>query len=111
MDVDTWVDLFTSDAVIMPANDETVVGRSAIEAWERQFANFKVDGKVSIEDLFISGDIAVLRTRTTGSFTKDGKTYPINGKELAILHRRDGQWKYFRICGNRNKGERFEGHP
>ena len=108
--VQAWVDCFSDDAVIMAANAPSIVGKRAIEKWERGFESFRPRVQVNIDELVIRGDWAYVRSSITGEFRGQGERFPIDGKELAILRRVDGQWKFHRICGNKNAGSRFEEH-
>ena len=106
--VNAWVDCFTDDAIIMPANALAVVGKEAIEEWERGFDGFRPQVEMSIDEVVMHGDWAYIRSRSSGVFIKDGERFPIEGKELAILRRVQGRWKYHRLCGNKETGLRFE---
>ena len=107
-DVTGWVDCFTFDAIIMPANAPAVVGKEAIEAWERGFEGYRPSTDMNIDEVVVRGDWAYTRSNSSGVFVKDGERFPIAGKEIAILRRVDGHWKFHRICGNKNSGSRFE---
>lgn len=107
-DLDAWLGCFTDNAILMPANAPTVVGKEAIEEWERGFERFRPQVEMTIDELVVHGDWAYLRSRSSGVFNKDGERFSIEGKELAILRRVQGHWKYRRLCGNKNAGSRFE---
>lgn len=107
-DVNAWVDCFTDDAIIMPANAPAVVGKEAIEEWERGFEGFRPQVEMTIDEVVVHGDWSYMRSRSSGVFIKGGERFPIEGKELAILRRVQGQWKYHRLCGNKDTGRRFE---
>lgn len=107
-DVNAWVDCFTDDAIIMPANAPAVVGKKAIEEWERGFKGFRPQVEMNIDEVVVRGDWAYVRSRSSGVFIKDGERLPIEGKELAVLRCVRGQWKYHRLCGNKDTGPRFE---
>ncbi len=107
-DVEVWVSCFSEDAVIMPANAPAVVGKQAINKWERGFEGFRPQVEVIIDEVIVHGDWAFLRSTISGEFIKDGERFAIAGKELAILRLVRGRWKYHRVCGNKSTGPRFE---
>ena len=105
-DVAAWVDLFTDDAVIMPANRSTIRGKSAIREWEQKFADtFSAEGQILPVETVVAGDWAFVRTSSIGTLVpkRGGAAIRIDGKELAVLQRqRDGSWKIARLIGNSN---------
>ena len=107
-DVNSWVACFTDDAIIMPANASVVVGKKAIEVWERGFEGFRPQVKINIDEVIVAGEWAYVRSRFSGVFINDGRRFPIEGKELAILRRVRGDWHFHRLCGNKDSGPRFE---
>ena len=104
--VDAWLACFADDAVIMPANARAIVGKEAIEEWERGFEGFRPQVEMTIDEVVVRGDWAYMRSRISGVFIKGGESFPINGKELAVFRRVQGRWKYHRICGNKDTGPR-----
>ncbi len=107
-DIRRWVACFSNDAIIMPANASVVVGKEAIKAWERGFEGFRPQVKINIDEVIVAGAWAYVRSRFSGVFIKDSQRFPIEGKELAILRRVQGDWYFHRLCGNKDSGPRFE---
>lgn len=107
-DVTAWVDCFTDDAILMPANTSAVIGKESIEEWERGFKGYRPRTELNIDELILRGDWAYMRSSISDVFVKDDERFPIAGKEIAILRRVEGHWKFHRLCGKKNGGSRFE---
>lgn len=89
-----WIDYFTEDAILMPANTSAVIGKEAIEEWERGFKGYRPRTELNIDELIVRGDWAYMRSNISGIFVNDDERFPIAGKELAILRRVEGHWKF-----------------
>jgi uncharacterized protein (TIGR02246 family) len=73
-DAQRWAAIFTSDAVMMPANRATIAGREALQRYARElFAKFTSRPEIKPVEIEVSGDWAFGRTAVTGTMTpKDG---------------------------------------
>lgn len=99
--------LFTEDAVRMPDNAATTIGRQSLEAAYRQeFSGVwrsKFDILLTTDEVVVAGDYAFARGRDTLTEEKDGKTIETAGKWMATYRRQpDGAWKYFWSTYNNN---------
>ena len=105
-DAHAFTKLFTPDAVIMPTNRANIVGARNIKQWESAFAEeYDIETDLTIEEIETLGDWAYVRLRVSGSLTPrlGGDPVPVNGKELAVLHRgKNGNWRIARLMGNSN---------
>lgn len=105
-DVEGWVELFTEDAIVMPANRPIIRGREAIRKWEQAFVQaFTVHAQAIPEEIVITGDWAFCRSRIRGSLRSrsDHRELKIDGKEIAILRRRPEGWRIGHLIGNSNR--------
>ncbi len=111
-DLAGWVSLFSRDAIILPANSRLIRGRTSIREWQEQFTKgFKAETTLTIDELIVSGDWAICRSRISGQFVprNGGEPRPVNGREVAVLKRqRTGSWKIARLIGNSSRGPRLE---
>jgi uncharacterized protein (TIGR02246 family) len=103
-DVDSWMSLFASDAVVLPANSPAWRGTDGIRAGAQgMLSAITISGAVfRIEDVKVSGDIAV----ETGAYEmtstpKKGKAMNDKGKYITVWQRQaDGSWKVIRDIFN-----------
>jgi uncharacterized protein (TIGR02246 family) len=106
-DAQRWAAIFTSDAVMMPANRPTISGREALLRYARElFTKFTSRPEIKPVEIEVSGDWAFGRTAVTGTMTpKDGGApLELDWKEIAIYRRQaDGSWKVARLIGNSNR--------
>jgi uncharacterized protein (TIGR02246 family) len=91
--------IYTADAVTMGPNQPAVVGRDAIRASCRKyFDQFSEENRSRVEDVRISGDLAVARgTQETDTSAKAGG-YSVHDKAkwvTAFQRQPDGSWKVF----------------
>ena len=117
---DEWVVLFNAgdfeklmtfyyaeNAVGMDANQPIIVGREAILAdykKTREMYDSHVDSSI-VEDVRVSGDIAIVRGNDTGTITLKGGGEPTKSdyKWVDIFERQpDGTWKCIIGIGNSN---------
>ena len=106
-------DLFTEDAVIMPAGEPTASGRAQVLAsFGAFFRNYTSQARIEPIETHIAGDWAWARTRVSGTLTPRAGGAPIelSAREIAILRRQsDGSWKVARLIGNSAPPERAGG--
>ena len=58
--------------------------------------------RFEVQEVELSGDLGFIRTRSQGTITPKGQT-PEGGegnREIFVLKKRDGEWKYFRYIFN-----------
>lgn len=95
---------FTPEGVEMPPGEPTLEGVEAIRAREIEFLTANDDEITStIENVQVSGDIAVVRTTYTETWTpRDGNEQrSIEGKSILVLDRQvDGTWKISSVIWN-----------
>jgi uncharacterized protein (TIGR02246 family) len=106
-DAAALVDLFTEDAILMPANEPALVGKEAIQSWfQTIFDQFTFKWTASTEEVEVAGDWAFERSTSTFTVTPKAGGEPIfedNTKDLNILKRQpDGAWKTYRSISNSN---------
>jgi ketosteroid isomerase-like protein len=103
-DTDTYATLLTTDAVLMPPNGPTVVGRTAILEWSRKNAKtFSFEDYQSTDaELVIVGDWAFRRAafRMTLLPTGGGPKVRDSGKFIIIYQRQKDGWKVARDIWN-----------
>lgn len=90
-DVDTLVELYTTDARLMPPNDATMSGHDAVRSMFGGMIDAGLSGELTSVDVIVSGDIGynvgVFELRT-GDKTVD------TGKFMETWRRdKDGQWR------------------
>lgn len=106
-------DLFTEDAVIMPAGAPTVSGRAEVVAsFGAFFRAYTSQARIEPIETHIAGDWAWARTRVSGTLTPKagGPAIELRSREIAILRREsDGSWKVARLIGNSAPPERAGG--
>ena len=93
--------LYDENAVLMPKQEEPVIGKAAIGDYYRKlFANphyvpFTV--KFESNSFHVVGDIAIDTADFDGELTRDGKPIHFHGKFLLVWKQQaDGSWKIFR---------------
>jgi uncharacterized protein (TIGR02246 family) len=93
-DVQGIVDTFADDAVLMDLDRPTTVGRERLRAdYERGLGLGQVHREFHVDQILRSGDIATVRTHSTGSLTMQGREMRSEARELFVLKRVDEEWK------------------
>ena len=104
-DIDRLLELVTEDAVFMPPNAPSIVGRPALaQAYRVVFAMFQVEQTFAPEAIQVGGGWAFVRGRDTLAMTPlaGGPSIEMNGRGISIMHRtEDGSWKFARGITNR----------
>lgn len=96
-DADALASLYTADAVAMAPNQTSEAGRDAMRASSRKyFEQFSDENRSAVEDVRISGDLAVARgtqeTRTT--VKAGGASFQDKSKWISAYQRQpNGSWK------------------
>ena len=104
-DLDSWVSLYTDDAVRMPPNSPALVGKDAIRSvMQSSFEKFTFDIKETAEEVIVAGDWAFARGTYTYTITPKAGSEPIgddSGKWMAFHKcQPDGSWKIYRNIWN-----------
>jgi uncharacterized protein (TIGR02246 family) len=104
-DADKVAALYTDDAVVLPKDEATVKGRSAIAASDKAFFDQFTPKQVvlSSEEIKIMGDWAFDRGtyKLTIAPKAGGQSATAEGRYLVLLQRQtDGSWKAARYAGN-----------
>ena len=103
-DLEGLVALYTEDAVEMGQNRPVIHGKDAIRDLEKRFLDANdAEVRSTVEDIQVSGDLAVVRARFTVSSTRKngGNTTTIVAKSLRVCHRQaDGSWKIGTLIWN-----------
>ncbi len=104
-DLDSWVSLYTDDAVRMPPNSPALVGKDAIRSvMQSSFEKYTFDIKETAEEVIVAGDWAFARGTYTYTITPKAGGEPIgddSGKWMAFHKRQpDGSWKIYRNIFN-----------
>ena len=98
-DLDSWVSLYTDDAVRMPPNNPALVGKDAIRSvMQSSFEKYTFDIKETAEEVIVAGDWAFARGTYTYTVTSKAGGEPIrdSGKWMAFHKRQpDGSWKIY----------------
>jgi len=104
-DLDSWVSLFTDDAVRMPPNSPALVGKDAIRSvMQSSFEKYTFDIKETAEEVIVCGDWAFVRGTYTYTITPKagGEPGPRHIGKWVAFHKRqlDGSWKIYRNIWN-----------
>jgi len=85
-------DMYTEDAILLPAGGLRTEGREAIEAfWAKKFGSGVADVQLTTEDLVPLGDDLVYEIGRYTTAQKDA--VPVSGQYLVLWKRVDGRWK------------------
>ena len=94
---DLWLQTATNDVVLMLNGDSAMKGKAQVGEYVRKFfATTTSDLQPRIVDVQISGDVGIVRTEDSGTFTPKagGAPIPLSMKELIVFRREgDGSWK------------------
>jgi uncharacterized protein (TIGR02246 family) len=100
-DADAITDLYDKDAVLMPKQEEPVIGKEAIGEYYRKlvadphFAPFTLT--LQSNSFYVVDDIAIETADFDGVVTRNDKQIPFHGKNLIVWKKqKDGSWKIFR---------------
>lgn len=88
--------VFGDDPVSLPPNAPVAEGQEAVQAyWSAFLAEGSVDSKNTAVDVWVSGDVGVMRGTFTSTIAPaEGEPMQEEGKWVAIVQRQaDGSWK------------------
>lgn len=99
---------YTDDAILMPPNHSPLEGKQAIEKHLDELGSLLQGSnfQLSILEVDVQGDTAIVRGTYSNSFTVPGMDVPTedHGKTMNVWKRQtDGNWKLHRDIWNSNK--------
>jgi uncharacterized protein (TIGR02246 family) len=100
-DVSAMTNLYDEKAVLMPKEEESVLGKAAIgEYYKKLFADphfVPFTLTLNWNSFHVVGDIAIATALFEGDVTRNGKQIHFRGKNLLVWKKQaDGSWKIFR---------------
>lgn len=98
--------LFTDTGVLLAQGAPTATGREQVNGtFQYVFDNFDYTLKVSIGEVIVQGNYAIVSSTSTGSFVikATGETVPADYRETFILEKENGVWKIERYMYNQPK--------
>jgi uncharacterized protein (TIGR02246 family) len=100
-DAAALTDLYDENAVLMPKQEEPVIGKAAIGEYYKklvadpQFVPFALT--LNWNSFHLAGDIAIATSMFEGDVTRNGKQIHFRGKNMLVWKKHaDGSWKIFR---------------
>ncbi len=102
-DVDLVRSVYADDAVFIGQPFPTATGQEEIVTlYADVFSKLDFNVKFDIQDIELSGDLGILRTRSHGTIVPKGQE-PEGGegnREVFVLKKIDGEWKFYRYIFN-----------
>jgi ketosteroid isomerase-like protein len=100
-DAAALTDLFDENAVLLPKQEEPVIGKVAIGSYYKKlvanpnFVPFNLE--LNLNSFHVVNDIAIATAIFDGAVTRNGRQLVFRGKELLVWKKQtDGSWKIFR---------------
>ncbi len=110
-DLDSWISLYTDDAVRMPPNMRALVGKDAIRNFYQPFVEqYVIDINETCEEVIVCGDLGFVRGTYNYTITpKVGGEPSLDSGKWVAFHKRqsDGSWKCY--CNIFNSNLPFSG--
>ena len=100
-----WSDLFAEEATLMPPNQPSVQGRTAIKGWAESRGATYSDMTLSPLEIDGEGGVAVSRGSYSSTFQSEGASAEVtnNGKWIFVWKKQsDGSWKLWWATWNSN---------
>jgi ketosteroid isomerase-like protein len=103
-DTESIMKLYDEDAVFLPADAPTIVGKAKIR--ESYIAGFKImnfpEGESTLEEATIHGDLAIVRlaTKSTTVILENKQKILTDARELFVLKKVGGSFKISRYMFN-----------
>ena len=105
-DLDRRMATMAYDAIIMPPDRPTIVGKKEIRRLSQDYqAKFQEKCILAYDEVETAGDWGFVRSTVTATRTakSDGGVEKVSLKNLWIVKRQaDGEWKFWRIIFNSN---------
>jgi uncharacterized protein (TIGR02246 family) len=100
-DAEAMTNLYDDNAVLMPGQEEPVIGKAAIgQYYKKLFADphfVPFTETFESNSFHVVGDIAIDTMDFDGELTRNGKQIRFHGKILLVWKKeREGSWKIFR---------------
>ncbi|PBQ33937.1 DUF4440 domain-containing protein [Sphingobacteriaceae bacterium] len=98
--------LFTKDGVLLAQGAPTASGSDQVNGtFKYVFDNFKYSLQVTIGDINVIGNYAIVSSTSKGSFviTAKGETVPAEYRETFVMQKENGTWKIARYMYNQPK--------
>ena len=105
-DAEKVVKLFTSDGILLANAAPTAEGAAAVQAtYQYVFDNFTYNLVFSILEIEVSGNTAVARSTSKGTFIikASGQSLPDENRELFVFEKTDGQWRIAKYMYNKSE--------
>ncbi|MBW3671638.1 MAG: SgcJ/EcaC family oxidoreductase [Acidobacteria bacterium] len=104
-DLDTLVDLYTQDALLMPPGSESLRGRTGVRQFAQGFSTYSPrDVALTVEEVEVCGDTAYEVGSYSMSLQPPGQNrFTDRGKYIVVWKRgADGMWRIHRDIFNSN---------
>jgi uncharacterized protein (TIGR02246 family) len=101
---DELVPLFTQDGVIMAPDAPTMEGAEQLTAFfNHAFTAVKIDPKIHIDEVVVSGDYAFARCHSDVDVTllETNASHPEANRELFVFRKEGGEWLIARYMFNK----------
>ncbi len=98
--------LFTENGVLLPSGAPTATGTAQINGtFNYVFDNFKFSLEVSVGEIIVQGNYAIVSSTSKGSFVIKAKNETLTGeyRETFVLQKVNGTWKIARYMYNQPK--------
>ncbi|TBD47073.1 YybH family protein [Rhizobium ruizarguesonis] len=103
---DELVSLFTEDGVIMAPDAPTMEGTEQLRAFfNHAFTTIKIDPKIYIDEVVVSGDYAFARCHSEVHVTllEPKASHSEANRELFVFRKDGGEWKIARYMFNKQQ--------
>lgn len=102
-DTDSCIATMAPDVVIMPPNQRTISGVQQLRPVSREYrAKFEAKYELVYDEIEVLGDLAIVRSTVTGTrrLRSGGASEHLLWRNLWVVKRTDGQWRFWRIIFN-----------
>lgn len=104
-DTDAIINLYSENAVLMPADLPTAKGKGELNfAYKQTFGAIKfVSADIDYDEVSVSGDVAIVRTTSEVNLIMINENQDVRSKmrEFFILNKENSDWKISRYMFNR----------
>jgi uncharacterized protein (TIGR02246 family) len=103
-DFEAWLDLHADDVVFVPPGGKISIGKAELREWGKSsFENFDMKDAETVDEVLVSGDLAVIRYSYITEFTpkSGGDATSAVGRGFVVFKRQDdGEWRIARHIWN-----------